>query len=461
VSDQSWNVGQMMQPVRGAKAGSLVAGMIMLGLLGCGSDARPSVSASYGRLVSQPAGGGAQCAVDGESGGCPSGQSQSDSASADSSGNIDADPGTSEVSGEFTQTTVQGAVVALSKLPAAKTIAQASPTCTVGAQPADNEVCSYDYCCAAASDTSTTGTCEPWIKSGSQACRPAAGADYTAGIGCQEASGSVHIPVCNRGKADSPSSGKLLIAGYTGSLHAAGTAQVSSNLGSGPPEGCLIDLAVLPIPAGSCVDVDVARAAAGTLDGVTCASASDFANGNRAAMVNPPSPTTLPASLAKTYGASSYEQLNESDKSNNQSFVYTQLGTCSIYGVQPLPPTATMLTYKATCQPGYSPQWTQLTYATSLPSGSEVIFAAGTAPALADGTAGAFGDLVTIADAKTSGPDPAVCDAETPGCPKDISAILGPARFNPYLQLGIKQVASTSLPTVSTWHVSYTCTPSS
>ena len=444
--------------MRGAKAGTLVAAMIMLGLPGCGSDARPSMSASYGRLVSQPT-SGSGCAVHADNGVCPSDQGAA--AGSDPLGTIDADAGTSEVSGEFTQTTVQGSVIALSKLPPAKTIAQASPTCTVGAQPADNQVCSYDYCCAAASDTSTTGTCEPWIKKGSAACRPATGADYTAGIGCQDAAGSVHIPVCNRGNADSPSSGKLLIAGYTGALNAAGTPAVSSNLGAAPPEACLIDLAILPIPAGSCVDVDVARAAGGTLDGVSCASASDFANGNHAAMVNPPSPTTLPAALAKTYGASSYEQLGESDKSNNQSFVYSQLGTCSIYGVQPLPPTANMLTYKATCQPGYAPQWTQLTYSTSLPAGSEVIFAAGTAPALTDGSAGVFGDLMTIADAKTSGPDPAVCDAETPGCAKDLAAVLGPARFNPYLQLGIKQVAGTSLPTLKTWHVSYTCTPAS
>ena len=425
--------------------------MIMLGLLGCGSDARPSVSASYGRLLTQPAGGGSAPSDSSD----PSAPSDPSAASA----TIDADAGTSEVSGAFTQTTVQGAVLAFSKLPPAKTIAQASPTCTVGAQPSDNEVCSYDYCCAPSTDTRTTGRCEPWIATGSRACRPAAGADYTAGIGCQDATGSVHIPVCNRGKADSPGSGKLVLAGYTGSLNAAGTAEVSSNLGSAPPEACVIDLAILPIPAGSCVDVDVARAAGGTLDGVTCASASDFASGNRAAMVNPPSPTTLPSALAQTYGASSYEQLDESDKSNNQSFVYTQLGTCAMYGVQPLAPTANMLTYKATCQPGYSPQWTQLTYSTSLPAGSEVIFAAGTAPALADGGAGGYGELVTIADAKTSGGDPAVCDADRAGCPKDLAALLGPARFNPYLQLAIKQIASTSLPTVNTWHVSFACAP--
>jgi hypothetical protein len=243
-------------------------------------------------------------------------------------------------------------------------------------------------------------------------------------------------------------------------LNAAGSAAVCTNLGTNPAEGCLIDLAIRPIPAGGCVEIDVARAIAGTLPGIKCASAADFGSGNRASMVNPPSPTNLPSALVGTYGASTYTQLGESDKCNNQSFVYTQFGSCATYGVQPPPPAASTYNYKATCLPGYAPQWSQFSYSTTVPAISEVIFAASTATALIDGGVGGFGTPVTLADVKSSGGDPAVCSISgTPtGCPKDLSALLGPARFNPNLQLAITEIATSALPTVNSWQVSYTCT---
>jgi hypothetical protein len=374
---------------------------------------------------------------------------------------VDVDAGGLQPSGGFTATSILGTVIGFSSFPTAKKIAQSSPTCTVGAQPANNQVCSYDYCCAASTDTSTTGTCQQWISSASSACQAAIGADYTVGIGCEDGTGSVHIPVCNRGKANAPSSGKLFVAGYPGNLNAAGSAAVCTNLGTSPSEGCVIDLALVPLPAGGCVDIDVARVAAGSVAGMKCASASDFGNGNRASMVNPPSPTNLPAALVGPYGASTYTQLGESDKCNNQSFVYTQLGSCALYGVQPPPPAATTFTYKATCLPGYAVQWSQFSYSTSVPATSEVVFAATTAPLLADGGTGGFGTSVTLADVKSSGGDPAICSISgTPaGCPKDLSALLGHGSFNPVLVLSVTETATTALPTVNSWQVSFTCTP--
>ncbi len=374
---------------------------------------------------------------------------------------IDIDAGALQPDGGFTQTTILGTVIGFSSFPTAKTIAQSTPTCAVGPSPSSYKVCSYDYCCAASSAGSTTGTCQQWISSSSSTCQAATGADYTAGIGCQDGSGAVHVPLCNRGATASPSSGKLFLAGYPGSLNAAGSASVCSNLGSSPPEGCIVDLSIRPIAAGKCIDIDVVNAAAGNIAGIKCASASDFSNGNRATMVNPPSPTTLPSALVSAYGASSYTQLAESDKCNDQSFVYTQFGSCATYGVQPPPPAATTYTYVASCLPGFQAQWSQFAYGTVVPAVSEVIFTAKTADSLADGGTGTFGAPVTLADVKSSGgTDPAICSISgTPtGCPKDLTALLGTARSTQsVLQLSITEIATSALPTVNTWQVSFTC----
>jgi hypothetical protein len=374
---------------------------------------------------------------------------------------IDVDAGALQPDGGFTQTTIVGTVIGFSSFPTAKTIAQSTPTCSVGPSPSSYKVCSYDYCCAASSAGSTTGTCQQWISSSSSTCQAASGADYTAGIGCEDASGSVHIPLCNRGATGSPSTGKLFVAGYPGSLNAAGSASVCSNLGSNPPEGCIVDLSLRPIAAGKCIDIHVANAAAGNIAGIKCASASDFSNGNRASMVNPPSPTSLPSALVAAYGASSYTQLGESDKCNNQSFVYTQFGSCATYGVQPPPPAATTSTYVATCLPGFRAQWSQFAYSTSVPAISEVIFAASTADSLSDGGVGTFSAPVTLADVKSSGgTDPAICSmsGSTTGCPKDLTALLGTTRsLQSVLQLSITEIATSALPTVNSWQVSYTC----
>lgn len=371
---------------------------------------------------------------------------------------IDVDAGALQPDGGFTEFTIQGTIIGLSSFPTAKINAMAAPTCTTGAAPSNNQVCSYDYCCAG---EAATGTCEQWVGSNAGSCKKATSVDYTAGIGCQDGTGAVKVPVCNRGSADSPAMGKLFLGGYPGNLNPAGSASVCTNPGTNPAEGCIVDLAVRPIKAGKCIEIDVAKGAAGTSPGIKCASAADFSSGNRASMVNPSSPTNIPSALVAAYGASAYTQLAEGDKCNNQSFVYTQFGSCAAYGVQPPPPAAFTFTYNMACLPGFRPMWNQFGYSTQVPAVSEITFSATTSPALADGGVGTPTAPVTLATIKSSGGiDPAVCIGSGTGCPKNLFTLLGPtAMYNPTLTLSVTEVAMSALPTVDRWQVSYSCVP--
>jgi hypothetical protein len=373
----------------------------------------------------------------------------------------DVDAGALQPEGGFQQTVILGTTVGFGSFPIAKITAQAAPNCTTGVAPSDYQVCSYDYCCAGPVP-STTGTCQQWVADAAAGCAKPTGVDYTAGIGCQDSNGVTHIPVCNRGTSDTPSTGKVFLAGYPGNLNTAGTAGVCANLGTNPTEGCLIDLSVRQIKAGKCFDIDVPAAAAGTVPGVKCAGAADFSNGNRASMVNPPASTNLPMALRAGYGQTAYTQLAETDKCNNQSFVYTQFGSCATYGEQPPPPITLKYQYTSSCLPGFRPEWSQFAYNTAVPNSSQIIFKASTAPTLADGGTGTFTTPVTVADIKSTSGDPAICTigGSPTGCPKNLSTLLGiPAKYNNTIEIGLTEIAITAIPTIYSWQVSYSCVP--
>jgi hypothetical protein len=371
---------------------------------------------------------------------------------------IDVDAGGLQPDGGFTNATVYGTVIDFASFPTAKKQAMATPACTVGSPPGDYRVCSYDYCCAPATTGAATGACTKWIADEASACIPAAGADFTAGVGCVDGSGITHLPVCNRGSTDA-TSGTLLLAGYPGNPNAAGTTNICNNPGNNSPsEGCTVDLAQRPIPAGQCMDISVQPAAAGAVPGIKCNAAANFGSGNRTTMVNPPNTTfaNLP-----NLGSGNYTQLPETDGCNNYSFVYTQFGSCAIYGAQPPPPAEVTFTYQASCPPGERVQWNLFAYDTDVPSFSEIVFTASTAPALLGGGTGTFTTPVTIGNPSSQGPDPAVCSMNgTPaGCPKNLITLLGEASYNEVLELGVSLVPHTAIPTVNSWQINYNCVP--
>jgi hypothetical protein len=349
---------------------------------------------------------------------------------------------------------VQGVVDDISSFPTAKVAANAA-TCSQGSPPADLNTCSYDYCCS-----STTSTCVPWIDpAASAACAKPSAADFVVGIGCQDASGYAHIPVCNRGNADSPATGKLAVMGYSGNPASAGTAAVCQNVDPSPPEGCLIDLAVNPIKSNTCINLDVYKGATGASPGILCQATSDFNTGNRTVMANPPA-TTLPAALASNNGGAVYAQLPEANGCNNFSFVHASTNSCVTYLVPP--PMSSTYTYVAVCAEGLRPRWNQFAYNTTVPNASNVLFSVSTAPSLPDGGAGTF--TAPVAIARPANPvivDPAVCPMSGgAGCPKSLGAVLASAAAeNPVLRVDLTLTTTTATPTVSAWQVSYNCLP--
>lgn len=350
---------------------------------------------------------------------------------------------------------VQGSTSGIETYPAPKIVANAT-TCSQGSPPGDNNVCSYDYCCS-----STTNACVRWIDlAGSANCTKPGTADYMVGIGCIDGAGKTHIPVCNRGLASSPGSGKLAVMGYAGNPPAAGNAAVCANSGTTPSEGCLIDLAVNPIGVNTCVEIIVQDAAAGTVPGMKCEGSADFSTGNRVMMVNPPATTTLPSALATNYGGSNYTQLADANLCDNYSFVYASPNTCLTYGVPPA--LSTSYTFTAVCPDGSRIRWNQFAYDTTVPNASNVLFKVSTAPVTADGGPGTFTTPVTVAQpANPVIVDPALCPMSGGGgCPKVLSTVLGAdAAVNPLLKLDIVATPVSASPTIKSWQINYNCDP--
>lgn len=353
---------------------------------------------------------------------------------------------------------VYGTTQDISSFPTAKRAASAS-TCTVGVSPTDKNVCSYDYCCS-----STTNTCVQWYQpTKSVACTVPSGADYTVGIGCQDGTGKTHVPICNRGSADSPTTGKLAIMGYPANPNSAGASaspNVCQNSGSTPSEGCIIDLSIVSLKAGTCVDIDVSRGAAGTQSGVKCASSSDFSTGNRTSQVNPPAPTTLPTSLkVANGGTTTYTQIAELDKCNNFSFVYTQTGSCATYGATvPAVPVTHSFTYNATCDYDEQVRWNLFSYDVTVPNASDVSLKVSTAST----SAGLFSTPVEVAHpANPLIADPKSCPMSgATGCPKSLYSTLGDvASGNPVLKLDITMTATSAQPAMNSWKLNYSCVP--
>jgi hypothetical protein len=240
-----------------------------------------------------------------------------------------------------------------------------------------------------------------------------------------------------------------MVAEYAGNPKYSGNIDACQNPGS-PSAYCLINLATKPIPAGKCIDLNVNLGFAGSVPGVTCSSV--FSGGNRTMMINPPATT-------------GYTTLAEGDPCNNYGFHPTtaQGGTCSAYGTQPPPPTALTYPYTASCPPGTRVQWNQFAYSTTVPNASDILFTVSTAP-LVDGGVGTFTAPVNAAHPATPLlTDPAACLMSGPlgTCPKDLHALLGDlAAQNEVLQVGITLTATSAIPTVNWWQVTFNCVPS-
>ena len=381
---------------------------------------------------------------------------------------IDVDAG-AITTGSFTSTSIVGTVKSVSDFPGGA----AGPKNAMGAnghyvttpdritcslQPpypaADNSHCSSDFCCASYATGGSPNTCQPWVVATGDNpvalanCARAPGVDFEVGLACQDSiTGEVHVPACNRG-AGNATAGSLMVAEYSGNPKYSGDVDACQNAGT-PSASCRVNLAVRPIAAGKCMDLNVNAAVAGSVPGVTCTSL--FSGGNRTMMINPPA-------------TAGYTTLAEGDPCNNYGFHPTtsQGGTCSTYGTQPPPPSAQTYTYTASCPVGYGVRWNQFAYDTTVPNASDVAFTIRTAPLLADGSTGTF--TAPVIAGHPSNPliaDPAICTFSGPSlCPKDLTTLLGtPGATNQVLQLDLTLTATSALPTVNSWQVTFSCFP--
>jgi hypothetical protein len=345
-----------------------------------------------------------------------------------------------------------------------------APGTQAGHPPTNYKTCSSDYCCAATG--TEANTCQPWVVEGGDnpkaaSCpRPtgtdAAGVDFTVGLACQDTAGHVHVPVCNRGESDTVG-GTLMVAEYSGNPQVAGSALVCNNPSDNNPKTfCKVNLATKPIAAGTCIDVDVNTAVAGTLPGVTCTEL--FSNGNRTMMVNPP-------------GTTGYTQLAEGDVCNNYGFHPTtsQGGKCSAYGVQPPPPAMNSNDYEATCGAGEVVRWNQFAYSISPNTGAagqdyDVAFTFTTgsgvtktihAKNLVDYPGVCAFSAATSPSCTATPPADSPCN--TPGpttkrCPTSLATLLGAGASDPNLTLSLTLTPGASAsPVVSSWSLTYDC----
>lgn len=351
-------------------------------------------------------------------------------------------------------------------------------------------------------------------------CKTPLPTDYTLGLGCVDSSGNTHVPVCNRGQTSTPSSGTLMLGSYSGNPNAAGSSSVCIPNG-GASETCAINLATVKIDPGKCVDINMNAGQAGTATGYTCTGApsgnrtfminpgSSFAVSSASevgttATITTGSPHgltvgrrvlvtgvgglglnvgyngtfTVTAVTANTFqytnptsglgaagagGSVIFSALDDGDYCDNYSFLPTaaQGNACAAYGVQPPPPAALSYTFTATCPSGSRVRWNQFAYNTAVPNSSEVTFVGSTAPTFPDGGTGSFGTVRTFADILSSSGDPPYCafsglpDAQW--CPKNLATILGADAYNPVLKIGVTLTATTAIPTVYGWNVSYVC----
>ncbi len=343
---------------------------------------------------------------------------------------IDIDAGTLNP-GSFVAVDVSlAASAAFSMLPTPKTQAN-SLLCSKSAS--STTQCSYDMCC---DGTGATGTCQAWPDQ--TTCGRCNGVDYQVAVGCVDDNGHTRTSICNRGTADSPTSGNLKIIALPANPPLAGDPAICQKWSTTPQGQCNINLAKQPIKAGECIDMDFTVPG----DGITCTG--NFTTGNRALMIN------------------DQWQQPECNVCNNFSFNYTQQPGCKTYSMVPPPPYAETNVYKVKCLPGFRVEWNQLAYATDVPSTSEVFFSVRTAPRYADAGIGAFGPSVLVAHpANPSVGDPALCPMSGPSpCPKSLYTALGKANAgNEILELVVNMVPGSQIPVVRSWNLSFSCVP--
>jgi hypothetical protein len=239
------------------------------------------------------------------------------------------------------------------------------------------------------------------------------------------------VPVCNRGTVTAP-------AGITIYVFPGNSPQYPTCTPDNNPGVCQTSK---PIPPGKCVNVTGCPGLVG--------------NGTKTVMVNPSSlPNGTPSPTWK----------DECYCGNNWSVWSGNATPCKQTPNFDVLPVVHSVTYQGVCPSGTRLQWSYLTWDATAGGDSNVVFEARTATSQAGLTNVAFTGLGTAKSIPL--PDTQKCGLGGPApCPISVFNALGgePKSGNEFLELRITLNPSTnktSLPTLYSWQVSYSCPPS-
>ncbi len=261
--------------------------------------------------------------------------------------------------------------------------------------------------------------------------------DVSVGLACEKPDGTRIIPVCNRG--DAPIVPPVRIYIFPGN-----STQFPLCDPDKDPGVCFIPAGSPPILPGKCVEV-------------TSCGALLPGNGVRTIQVNGPlvGAGNLPDNP---------EYFQECSCQNNWSvWKGTNKSPCTPVQIYQANPIVKNLTYQGVCPPGTRVQWQYLTWDTTTPGDSNVLWQARVATTNGGLGAASYFDL---GRAKvTPAPDTHLCSMAGPnGCPINLYTTFGgsPAANSEFLELRITMNPTTDMKQgskVNNWQISYTCPP--
>jgi hypothetical protein len=261
--------------------------------------------------------------------------------------------------------------------------------------------------------------------------------DPTTGFACTQTINNMKvptIPVCNRGSAVLPAPTRIYV--FPGN-----SPQYPLCIPDKDPYIC--DTTV-PVEPGKCINV------------IGCPGLTG--NGTKSIMINGP------ANGGGGQAPNNPNWRNECTCENNWGVWSGNNTPCYEHHNYVVSPIIKNLTYQATCPPGTRPQWQYLSWDTTTPLDSNVIWrgrVASTSAGLSSATYSALGTSKA-----TPLPNTQICSAAGPtGCPINLFTTFGgtPNANSEFLELEITINPSSDKSAgakVNSWQVSYTCPPS-
>jgi hypothetical protein len=285
-------------------------------------------------------------------------------------------------------------------------------------------------------DDGAANCCMPWNPNEYGTCSPAK-PDISTGLACEKPDGTKIIPLCNRGNA--PLVPPIRIYIFPGN-----SSQFPLCTPDNDPDVCFIPAGQPAIQPGQCVEVS---SCAAYLPG----------NGVRTIMVNGPlvGAGNLPDNP---------EYVAECSCENNWSvWKGSNSSACTPVQVYQANPIVKNLVYQGICPSGTRVQWGYLTWDTTTPVDSNVLWDARVAMTNADLSAASY---INLGNAKaTPAPDTHICSMAGPtGCPINLYTTFGtPDAHSEFLELRITMNPTsdkTQGAKVNNWQITYSCPPS-